>query len=66
MHVAFEDTVNNPVLTYSVIAPFLNPADPTTVNIAVGNVTSEGFEYTLLPSEFGFFEAELHYIVTEG
>ena len=66
MHVAFEDTVNNPVLTYSVIAPYFSPADAATVNIAVGNVTSEGFEYILLPSEFSFSEAELHYIVTEG
>ena len=61
--VAFEDTVNNPVLTYSVIAPYFSPADATTVNIAVCNVTSEGFEYMLLSSEFGFSEAELHYIV---
>ena len=63
---AFEDTVNNPVLTYSVIAPFFDLVENMTVNIAVCNVTSEGFEYILLPSEFGFFVAELHYIVTEG
>ena len=66
MRVAFEDTVNNPVLTYSVIAPYFGPVEAMTVNIAVGNVTSEGFEYMLLPSYFCFSEAELHYIVTEG
>ena len=66
MQVAFEDTVNNPVLTYSVIAHFFDLVDTMTVKIAVCNFTSEGFEYMLLSSNFSFSEAELHYIVTEG